>query len=67
MWLVVVLKRSNTLFTVPLSLRSLIGKLLIGYLDTSRASDDGSEDDEKPSYLPNAMTKDGFAIPAPRK
>lgn len=44
----------------------LIGKLLLGYLDTSTTSDEDVLDDEKPSYLPQQMTSDGFAIPTPR-
>jgi hypothetical protein len=41
---------------------SLIGKLLIGYLDQRQTSDD----EEDLSYLPQPNTKDGFAIPAPK-
>ena len=40
----------------------MIGKLLIGYLDTTKSSS-GSD---KASYLPSNMNKDGFAMPAPR-
>ena len=44
----------------------LIGQLHIGYLDTTRASDDDS-DDEKPSYLlPQQISHGDFAMPAPR-
>jgi hypothetical protein len=52
---------------------SLIGKLLIGYVDTARDSDSEDEDDEStPSYLPAASSSaiaeksDGFAVPEPR-
>ena len=41
---------------VLLCLSRLIGKLLIGYLDTTKDesdSDDDDEDDETPSYLPS--------------
>jgi hypothetical protein len=41
---------------------SLIEKLHIGFLDRTRSVDD----DEKRSYLPQKMTQDGFAMPAPR-
>ena len=41
---------------------SLIGKLLIGYVDTSS----GKRDEKSSSYLPQMMTSDGFAIPAPK-
>lgn len=43
---------------------SLIGKLLIGYLDTSRTSSES----ESTSYLPTQVStrKEGFAVPAPR-
>ena len=45
----------------------LVGKLLIGYLDTSRTDDEDDDDeDEKPSFLPQQI-KDGIAVPAPRK
>jgi len=47
----------------------LIEQLQIGYLDTTPAPDDDSDEDfeeEKPSYLPNQMSSDGFAMPAPR-
>lgn len=53
----------------------LIGKLLIGYLDTSSDNDDS--DDDGPSYLPKAVgasstssakpTDDGFPVPPPRQ
>jgi len=45
--------------------RRLIGQLMIGYLDNTPPSDDDS-DDEKSSYLPQKMSNDGFAVPAPR-
>lgn len=43
-------------FVCALSTTRLIGKLLIGYLDTTKDesdSDDEDEDDETPSYLPS--------------
>jgi hypothetical protein len=45
---------------------SLVGKLLIGYLD--KTQDDSDEDDDSPAYLPTSIksTADGFAMPAPR-
>jgi hypothetical protein len=49
---------------------SLIGKLLIGYLDTGGGDQDSDEDYEgsSGSYLPQKIsTNDGFAIPAPRE
>ena len=56
----------------------LIGKLLIGYLDTTSSadSDDESDNDNDSSYLPNTATSattnplrdtDGFVIPQPRR
>jgi hypothetical protein len=45
---------------------SLIGKLLIGYLDTGGGDQDS--DDSGGSYLPPKIsTNDGFVIPAPRE
>jgi hypothetical protein len=49
---------------------SLIGKLLIGYLDTGGGDQDSDEDndDSGGSYLPQKIsTNDGFVIPAPRE
>jgi hypothetical protein len=42
---------------------SLVGKLLIGYLDNASADDESDHDDE-PSYLPHMQN--GFTEPAPR-
>lgn len=45
------------------AINSLVGKLLIGYLDTEPDSDE--EDDSSPLYvMPGSV--DGFAMPAPR-
>jgi hypothetical protein len=47
---------------------SLIGKLLIGYLDTGGDHDSDEDDDSGVSYLPPKITpNDGFTIPAPRE
>lgn len=58
---------SSILHISPVSplylLRSLIGKLHIGYLEKSPKRDD---DDDALSYLPTKNINNGFAMPAPR-
>jgi cytochrome b involved in lipid metabolism len=45
----------------------LIGKLHIGYLDTTPDCDDSDDEDEKLSYLPHSKAiNDEFPIPVPR-
>lgn len=57
-------RQAHSLTTLLSLFDSLIGTLLLGYLDDSGSRND---EDESRSYLPSSIkTNDGFAVPAAR-